>query len=217
VARHTARVGALLREELQHREEEVADFLALLGAEVVLLPQHIRQRPVPETMDVAELSLAVEDLLGPLPGQAERLGERAQQFDDLRDVVIVLAVFRAGLWVEEVVSGDEFEDLAERLACRTVRISIGPVTYHAGHTPHVRTGTPLGTQDDLRRAILPGLDVVGEVVPDPTRVAQVGDLDGDDLVCPILVRRLVRGVLVERYAGYLSFQQVTTSTVSSKT
>jgi hypothetical protein len=38
-------------------------------------------------------------------------GEGAEQLDDLRDVVVVFAVFGAGLGVEEVVACDEFEGL----------------------------------------------------------------------------------------------------------
>lgn len=64
--------------------------------------------------DVAQLALAVEDLLRPLAGEAERLGEGAEQLDDLRDVVVVLAVLGAGLRVEEVVARDELECLEGR-------------------------------------------------------------------------------------------------------
>lgn len=62
-------------------------------------------------MDVAQLAFAVEDLLRPFPGQAEGAREGAQQLDYLRDVVVVFAVFRARLGVEEVVACDELEDL----------------------------------------------------------------------------------------------------------
>jgi hypothetical protein len=48
-------------------------------------------------------------------------------------------------------------------------------------TPHVGTGTPRCTQDDLRAAILPGLDVIDEMVVYPGRIAQVDDLDGQPL------------------------------------
>jgi hypothetical protein len=78
---------------------------------VVLLAQHVGQGPVAQAVDVAQLALAVEDLLRPLARQAERLGERPEQLDDLRDVVVVLAVLGAGLRVEEVVARDELEDL----------------------------------------------------------------------------------------------------------
>lgn len=57
-----------------------------------------------QAVDVAELTFATEDLLGPFPGEAERAGKRAEQLDYLRDMVVVFAVFGAGLGVEEVVS-----------------------------------------------------------------------------------------------------------------
>ncbi len=111
MAGHAPRVGALLRDELEHRGEEVCDALALVVLEVVLLAQDVGQGPVAQAVDVAQLSLAVEDLLRPLARQAERLGERPQQLDDLRDVVVVLAVLGARLRVEEVVARDELEYL----------------------------------------------------------------------------------------------------------
>lgn len=66
---------------------------------------------MPQPVDVAQLALAVEDLLRPLAGDAEGFGEGAEELDDLRDVVVVFAVFGARLRVEEVVACYEFEDL----------------------------------------------------------------------------------------------------------
>ena len=51
-------------------------------------------------MDVPELAFPVEDLLGPFSAEAERFGEGAEELDDLGDVVVVFAVFGAGLGVE---------------------------------------------------------------------------------------------------------------------
>ena len=62
-------------------------------------------------MDVAQFAFAVEDFLAPFARETEGFGEGAEQFDDLRDVVVVFAVFGAGLGVEEVVARYEFEDL----------------------------------------------------------------------------------------------------------
>ena len=55
-------------------------------------------------MDVAEFAFAVEDFLGPFAGHAEALWEGAEELDDLGNVVVVFAVFGAGLRVEEVVA-----------------------------------------------------------------------------------------------------------------
>lgn len=41
--------------------------------------------------------------------------EVSKEFDDLCNVVVVFAVFSAGLWIEEVVAGDELEDLDDYL------------------------------------------------------------------------------------------------------
>ena len=62
-------------------------------------------------MDVAEVALAGEDFLGPFAVQEEGSGKDAKEFNDLGNVVVVFAVFGAGLWVEEVVTCDEFKDL----------------------------------------------------------------------------------------------------------
>jgi hypothetical protein len=73
---------------------------------MVLLPQDVREGPVPEAVDVAELAFAVEDFLRPFAGDAEGFGEGAEEFDDLGDVVVVFAIFGAGLRVKEVVACD---------------------------------------------------------------------------------------------------------------
>lgn len=65
-----------------------------------------------QTVDVAQLALLIEDLCAPFAGEADGFGEDAEEFNDLSDVVVVFSVFRAGLRVEEVVAGDELEDLS---------------------------------------------------------------------------------------------------------
>lgn len=62
-------------------------------------------------MDVAQLAFAVEDFLRPFTGQAEGFGEGTEKLDDLRNVIVVFAVFRTGLGIKEVVASDEFEGL----------------------------------------------------------------------------------------------------------
>jgi hypothetical protein len=111
VARHAAGVGALGGHELEHGEEEFADAAGLFHAKVVFLAQHVGQGPVAQAVDVAELAFAVEDLLRPLAADAQRFGKRAQQLDDLCNVVVVLAVLGAGLRVEKIVTCDKLKSL----------------------------------------------------------------------------------------------------------
>ncbi len=66
---------------------------------------------MPEAVDVAEFPFAVEDFLRPFTRGAQGFGEGPEELDDLRDVVVVFAVFGAGLGVEEVVAGYELEGL----------------------------------------------------------------------------------------------------------
>ena len=111
VSGHASCVGALLWDQLEHWQQKVGELAGLLVLEVVLFAQHVGETPVAQAVYVAQLALAVEDLLAPFPGHAERLGEVAEQLNNLRNVVIVLAVARAGLGVEQVVSRDEFKNL----------------------------------------------------------------------------------------------------------
>ena len=127
-------------------------------------------------MDVAELSLPIEDFLGPFAGDAELAGKGAEELNDLSDVIVVLAILSAGLRIEEVVAGDKFKDLNQKSAKAT--ISGAADAYHAGHTPDIGTRTPLGTENDFWRAVLSRLDVVGKVMPDPAGVAKISNLDG---------------------------------------
>jgi hypothetical protein len=111
MARHAAGVGTLGGHQLEHGQEEVADAAGLFHAKVVFLAQHVGQGPVAQAVDVAELAFAVEDLLRPLAADAERFGKRAEQLDDLCNVVVVFAVLGAGLRVEEIVACDKLESL----------------------------------------------------------------------------------------------------------
>jgi len=126
-------------------------------------------------VDVPELALAIEDFLAPFAGDAEVLGESAEQLDDLRDVVVVFAVFRTGLRVEEVVAGDEFEGLLV-ISLTISDSSPYTKTYHSSHAPHIRASTPLRAQNHLRRAVLSCLNVVCEMMAHPTRVTQIRNL-----------------------------------------
>ena len=66
---------------------------------------------MPESMNVSKLAFAVEDFLGPFAGEAERFGKLAKQFDDLRNVVVILPILCTGLWIKEVVAGYKLENL----------------------------------------------------------------------------------------------------------
>ena len=110
---HAARIRPPLRQNLQHRHQEIADPLALVRAEMVFFPQHVRQGPVSQAVDVAQFAFAVENFLRPFSGQAQRFGEGAEELDHLRDVVVVFSVFGAGLRVEKVIASDKLEDLVE--------------------------------------------------------------------------------------------------------
>lgn len=56
-------------------------------------------------------------------------------------------------------------------------VKMGEKAYHGSHAPDVGAGTPLGSEDDFRGAILTGLNVVGKVMAHPAGISQVSDLD----------------------------------------
>ena len=62
-------------------------------------------------MDISQFALAGKDLLRPFTGYSHGLGERTEQFDDLRNVVIIFAVLRPRLRIEQVIARDQFKDL----------------------------------------------------------------------------------------------------------
>lgn len=62
-------------------------------------------------MYIAQLALAIEDLLRPFACKTEGFGKRSKEFDNLRNVVVVLAILGAGLRIEKVIAGNELENL----------------------------------------------------------------------------------------------------------
>lgn len=107
--------------------------------------------------------------------------EVSEEFDDLCDVVVVFAVFGAGLWIEEVVASDELKDLdGYSLASFRLELAWGK-SYHAGHTPDVCASSPFRAQNNFRGSVLSRLNVVREMVIYPAGVSEVGDLHGNPL------------------------------------
>lgn len=66
---------------------------------------------------VSKFALSIEDLLGPLPRQTEGFWECSQKFDDLGNVIIILAILGAGLRVKQIVTGDQFKNLPRSSEC----------------------------------------------------------------------------------------------------
>jgi len=59
-----------------------------------------------------ELTFPIEEFVRILPGKRYRLRNLAQKLNDLRNVIVVLAISRSRGGVEEVVAAcDEFEEL----------------------------------------------------------------------------------------------------------
>jgi hypothetical protein len=80
---------------------------------MILLSKNVRQSPVPETVDIPQFAFTIKDLLRPLPRQAERFRKGAQEFNDLRDVIVVFAILGPRLWIEKIVARDQLKNLDE--------------------------------------------------------------------------------------------------------
>ena len=92
---------------------------------------------------------------------------RSQQGDHVGEMGST-AVFLV-LRVETVEEVAPFEDVPNLLDVVSIVLVMKPTrrTHHAGYTPDVCAGSPLGAEDDFRTAVLPRLDVVREVVLHP--------------------------------------------------
>lgn len=64
----------------------------------------------------------------------------AEQFDDLGNVIVILAVLGSGLWIKEIIAGYEFENLFIVSTYNRLELT---ATHHCGHTPNVSAGAPL--------------------------------------------------------------------------
>ena len=103
---------ALLGVQSQHGPEEGCDAYRGRPREHVLVVEHVLERPEAELGDVPQLAAAVEEFGGVLAGGCDRLGEVADELDDLGDVVVVLRVPVSARRVKEVVAaGEQLEDL----------------------------------------------------------------------------------------------------------
>ena len=81
--------GSLGRVVLEHRPQEGAERGGLVGGQVVLLLEHLLQRPVLEVADVLELAQPVEVPARVLASRGDRLRNVAQRLDELRQVICV--------------------------------------------------------------------------------------------------------------------------------
>ena len=166
--------------EGQHGQQPLRKRLGDVGVPLVLFRQDQEQSPRLQLCDVTELPLLVEELAGVFSGEGDVARDGAHQLDDVCQVVLVPGVVLPTVRLKEVVSCSQLEG-------------------HAGSRPDVSLGTVPRSEEDFEAAVLPSLDVLGEVVSHPARVAQVGDLDleigsllGDGIV---ETRRLIVGAL----------------------
>ena len=116
-------------------------------------------------------------------------------------MVVVFAILRAGLRIEKVVASYQLKNLGDESISTLEIITPLDSTDHARHTPNICTRTPFGAQNDFRGTILPGLDVIGKVMTDPASVAQISNLDRDDVYRGGLGGRIVDFLLRILFQG----------------
>ena len=68
-----------------------------------------------ETVNIAQFAFTSEYFLRPLARHAKRAREGAEELDDLGDVVVIFAIFGAGLRIEEIIACYQFENLGKAL------------------------------------------------------------------------------------------------------
>ena len=81
--------GSLGRVVLEHGPQEGAERGGLVGRQVVLLLEHLLQRPVLEVADVLELAQPVEVPARVLASRGDRLRNVSQRLDELRQMICV--------------------------------------------------------------------------------------------------------------------------------
>ena len=149
--------GALVHVVAEHGQQEVAELGGVARRPLVLLGEHFVELPRPQLVDVPQLAAFGEELARVLAAHGDLVGHRAEELDDVRDVVFVARVVLARVRLEQVVAGGQLE-------------------RHARQAPQVGAGRVAGAEYHFERAVLTRLYVLGEVVIGPAGVAQVGDL-----------------------------------------
>ena len=124
----------------------------------------------------------VEEIGAILARECDTLGKLAHQLHNLRYVIVVLAISRAGCGVKQVIAASEqLEDLDRRRHRVSRLLGRGRIramkrddetdntTHDASHAPNIRAGPPSRTKDDLGTSVLSCLDIVREMMLDPRR------------------------------------------------
>lgn len=71
VIAHAACIRSALGWQIEHWSKKVGDSVCLFHRKMILLPENVWERPVSQSVDVAELALAIENFLRPFSGQAQ--------------------------------------------------------------------------------------------------------------------------------------------------
>lgn len=79
------------------------------------------------------------------------------------------------------MTGEEKKKIEREILVTGDQVRAVRVAYHRSHAPDISAGAPFTSEDDFRRAVLAGLDIVCKVVSNPTGVTQIGYLDGDNI------------------------------------
>ena len=116
------RTASLTRVKSQHWQEEIHEALSLAGLPLVLVQQHVQQRPGLQLQDALHAAVLPEEVLAELAGERDVLGQLAEQLDDVGEVVLVpgVALALVGLeqevtWARNYVSGSSVSNSVRRV------------------------------------------------------------------------------------------------------
>ena len=144
----------------EHWQQKVAECLCLFLANQVLIGEDFLHRPIAEVLDSTQVAAAVEVLFGVLARKGKVLRHPSKQLHHLRQMIVVLVVVAALARLEKEVASDHLKD-------------------SASEGPDIGRGVVVSTNNDLRRAVLPSLDLRREVMISPAAISHIANLHLD--------------------------------------
>ena len=97
---------------LQHGQQEVRECLRFILLNQILVREHLFDGPVAETLDAAQIPLAVEVLARVFAREGQVLGHPTQKLHHLSDVVVVFVVVLPFARLKQKVTRYHFENSA---------------------------------------------------------------------------------------------------------
>lgn len=101
--------GSLLRDQLQHGQQEIREALCLFTWPLVFIHQHFQQTPRLQLRDVFQITFLGEKVLGIFSSQYEFAWDCPQQLNDQCYVVFIPRVIFPRSWFKQIISCGKFK------------------------------------------------------------------------------------------------------------